>query len=59
MSNVITCKECKHGHFIVPCKEAKKNHDLLKYKCNKIKGNHDPEFYCGYAERKTNSAKDN
>lgn len=45
---IISCKDCKYGHFIVPCKEAKINHDLLRYMCDKIKGQHNPSFYCGY-----------
>ena len=49
---VVECKDCKHGHFIVPCKEAKTNHELLRYVCKKIKGKHNPHFFCGYAESK-------
>lgn len=45
MNEIVKCKDCKHGHFFVPCKEAKTNHDLLKYQCNKIKRNHNPNFY--------------
>ena len=55
MNEIVKCKDCKYGHFFVPCKEAKVNHDLLKYQCNKIKGRHNPNFYCGYAVRKNGS----
>lgn len=57
MNVTINCKDCKHGHFIVPCKEAKINHDLLRYTCDKIKGQHNPYFYCGYAEQNGKEAE--
>lgn len=58
MSNIVHCKECKYGHFVVTCKEAKKNPDLLRYQCDKINGKHNPDFYCGYAAHKMNNTKD-
>lgn len=52
MDEIVRCKNCKYGHFIVPCKEAKINHELLRYVCSKIRGEHNPNFFCGYAEKK-------
>lgn len=52
MEEVVRCKDCKYGHFIVPSKEAKTNHELLRYQCPKIKGNHKPDFFCAYALKK-------
>lgn len=52
MNEIVRCKDCKHGKFIVPCKEAKLNHELLRYMCSKIGGKHRPNFFCGYASKK-------
>lgn len=55
---IIRCKDCANGHFIIPCKAAKTNHELLRYQCKQIKGNHKPDFFCAYAaERKNHEEK--
>ena len=53
---VVECKDCKNGHHIVPCKQAKVDHELLRYVCNKIKGKHNPHFYCAYGVAKENNS---
>lgn len=51
---IVRCKDCSNSHFVVPCKAAKQNPDLLQYVCKKY-GNVPQNHFCGYGERRKNN----
>lgn len=48
---IVRCKDCCNSHFVVPCKAAKQNPNLLQYVCKKY-GNVPQNHFCGYGKRK-------